>query len=94
MKKIIEGLNAGYKGRAGQDGQRKRKWNNWDLAFVFCQELTFFQKNKVGAWRFPATGIVTVDCKTSVVNWIIKRKAGKKLVIVVQTGHLLPKEKR
>ncbi|KAG1688451.1 hypothetical protein DVH05_003656 [Phytophthora capsici] len=93
MEKIIEGLNAEYKGRPGRDGHRKRKWNNWDLAFVFCDEITQFQQAKMDAWGFPGTGIVTVDCKTwvynyPVVKWIIKPNAGEKLVIVVQTGRL------
>ncbi|KAG1685016.1 hypothetical protein DVH05_009783 [Phytophthora capsici] len=60
MKNIVEGLNAEYTGRPGRDGQRKRKWNNWDLAFVFCQALVQFQQEQKDAWEFPGTGIVTV----------------------------------
>ncbi|KAF4031476.1 hypothetical protein GN244_ATG16709 [Phytophthora infestans] len=88
MEKIIEGLNAGYTGRAGRDGQRKPKWQNWDLALVFCYELTQFKQKEVGAWKFHGTGIVTVDCKTWGKKWIIEPEAGEKLVIVLQTGSL------
>ncbi|KAF4132096.1 hypothetical protein GN958_ATG18713 [Phytophthora infestans] len=88
MEKIIEGLNAEYTGRAGRDGQRKPKWHNWDLALVFCYELTQFKQKKVGAWKFHGTGIVTVDCKTWVKKWIIEPGAGEKLIIVLQTGSL------
>ncbi|KAG1687962.1 hypothetical protein DVH05_004481 [Phytophthora capsici] len=34
MKKVISGLDAAYSGIHQQP-----KWNKWDLAFVFCQEL-------------------------------------------------------
>ncbi|KAF4030884.1 hypothetical protein GN244_ATG17305 [Phytophthora infestans] len=88
MEKIIEGLNAEYTGRAGRDGQRKPKWHNWDLALVFCYELTQFKQKQVGAWKFLGTGIVTVDCKTWVKKWIIEPGAGEKLVIVLQTDSL------
>ncbi|KAL3660571.1 hypothetical protein V7S43_014326 [Phytophthora oleae] len=81
MKKIIVGLNAESTG-----GEEKRKWHNWDLALVFCQKLMKFETEQTDDWD---TGIVTVDCKTWVVDWIIESEAGEKLVIVLQTGGLL-----
>ncbi|KAL3660544.1 hypothetical protein V7S43_014299 [Phytophthora oleae] len=92
MDGIITSLNAEYSGRAGKDGQRKPKWNNWDLALVFCQKLTEFQQKKIDGWKLSGTGMVTVDCKTGVVNWIAEPEAGEKLVIVLLTGSVLSNE--
>ncbi|KAL3672894.1 hypothetical protein V7S43_019077 [Phytophthora oleae] len=92
MDGIITGLNAEYSGRAGKDSQRKRKWNNWDLALVFCQKLTQFQQKKIDGWKLSGTGMVTVDCKTGVVNWMAEPEAREKLVIVLLTGSVLSDE--